>query len=92
MVVRACSSSGGVSVGASIVPRGDGKAVGTMRAVGGDWGLALLRLQAALPIADGVADSKELVVETAGGGSCGVVPVRPAWWPVSWGREGVEEE
>lgn len=58
-----------------------GKAVGTLRMVEGDRALAHVRLQPALLAMEG--QGRLMVADT----DVAVLPVRPSWWPASWGKE-----
>lgn len=82
------SGSGGCSVapGARVLlgPEG-GAAVGVVRVVAGDAGLAVLRLGKALPVVDA---GRPLTVEAGEGGATVAVRAwRPDWWPQQWGHE-----
>lgn len=58
-----------------------GKAVGTLRVVEQNCALAHVRLQPAMLAMEGKG---VLVVE---GTDVVVQPLRPSWWPASWGKE-----
>lgn len=64
--------------------QGSGAAVGTVRVVSVDAGLAVLRLGKALPA---VEAGGPLHVETESGTQLAIRAWRPEWWPPGWGRE-----
>ncbi|KFM27737.1 Putative transferase CAF17, mitochondrial [Auxenochlorella protothecoides] len=59
-----------------------GRAAGVVRAVEGEAGLALLRLDAALAVARGAAPP--LALRPEGGAGQEVLPSVPDWWPRDW--------
>ena len=93
-ILRLCA---GLQPGAEVYEReaasGRHKAVGKVRVVDGELGLAVLRLGKAIPAIDA---GRPLYVSSSSGGSGGgeggegfveLTAWRPDWWPASWGRE-----
>eukprot|EP01025_Chloroclados_australasicus_P021048 TRINITY_DN2208_c0_g2_i4.p6 TRINITY_DN2208_c0_g2~~TRINITY_DN2208_c0_g2_i4.p6 ORF type:complete len:126 (+),score=21.71 TRINITY_DN2208_c0_g2_i4:1005-1382(+) len=70
---------GGVSVEDEVQVEGGGKAIGKVRAVNGEWGIAVVR------IGEYFSQKKEGVLLV--GDRKGVVKANiPEWWPESWTR------